>query len=77
MASRPISSAERTSVRPASAAVTEQTVHGPPVSRPGAGSESGASAMPSGSPRGTPSMERRDTSTVFGRSAPMTSSAEA
>ncbi|PSK63645.1 hypothetical protein B0E53_04434 [Micromonospora sp. MH33] len=77
MASRPISSADRACVRPASAAVTEQTVHAPPASRAGAGSESGASAMPSGRPRGTPSMERRETSTVFGRSAPMTSSAEA
>ena len=36
-----------------------------------AGSESGASAMPSVLPRGTPSIERRDTSTVFGCGAPI------
>ena len=77
MASRPISSAERGSAGPASVGVIEQTVHGAVESRPGAGSESGASAMPSGSPRGTPSIERRETSTVLGWSAPMMSRAEA
>jgi hypothetical protein len=33
--------------------------------------------MPNGSPRGTPSIVRRDTRTVFERSAPTMSSAEA
>ncbi|GAB3938268.1 hypothetical protein GCM10027614_18010 [Micromonospora vulcania] len=72
--SLPISRAERGA---APAGLVEQTVHAVVANRPRAGSESGASAMPSGSPRGTPSIERRETSTVLERSAPTISSAEA
>ncbi|RAO30906.1 hypothetical protein ONO86_05426 [Micromonospora noduli] len=73
----PISNADRGASTPVPAGTVEQTVHAVAASRPGAGSESGASAMPNGSPRGTPSIVRRDTRTVFERSAPTMSSAEA
>src|SRR5947208_511966 len=55
----------------------EHSAHGPPSSRPRSGSGSGAPAMPSGAPRGTPSIEERATVTGCACGDPMTSSAEA